>query len=153
MVCLPSPDIPEAAGGAKFGSKLLDVNFTVNGIFAASSAPISTWLSTFVPYVAGTATANPAGHVSAVGVMAIPTFTFTAKASKGHRVTFSGRVTAGGVPAAGQPIAIYAKARNVARTNHAPGLCAKICRPNTSISILAAPRPYRRQPWCGCCRS
>jgi hypothetical protein len=116
MVCLPSPDIAESAGGAKFGSKLLDVNFTVNGIFAATSAPISTWLSTFVPYAAGTATANPAGHVSAVGVMAIPTFTFSAKPSKGHKVTFSGRVTAGGVPAAGQPIAIYSRAKNVART-------------------------------------
>ena len=116
MVCLPSPDIPESAGGAKFGSKLLDVNFTVGGIFAASAAPISTWLSTFVPYVAGTATANPAGHVSAVAVQAIPSFTFAAKVAKVGRVAFSGKVTAGGVPAPGQPVAIYSGSKRLAST-------------------------------------
>ncbi len=115
MVCLPSPDVPPPLG-ATFGAKLLDVSFTVSGIFAPSSAPISTWLSTYVPYVAGTATANPAGHVSAVGVEAIPTFAFNAKAGAGGKVSFSGKVTAGGVPAAGQPIAIYSGAVKLAST-------------------------------------
>jgi hypothetical protein len=115
MVCLGSPDTG-AACAPTFCSKLLDVNFTVSGIFAASAAPISTWLSTFVPYVPGTATANPAGHVSAVGVQAIPAFTFAAKVAKNGRVAFSGRVTAGGVPAPGQPVAIYSGSRRLAST-------------------------------------
>jgi hypothetical protein len=116
MVCLPSPDVPVSAGGAQFGAKLLDVNFTVNGVYAASAAPISAWLGTFVPYTAGTATPNPAGKVSAVGVMATPTVTLHANPSPGHRVVFSGRASAGGVPVANQAVAIYARARNVART-------------------------------------
>ena len=114
-VCLPSPDVPEAAGGAKFGSKLLDVDFTVTGVFAPSTAPITTWPSVFTPYVPGTATPNPAGTVTAIGIAAVPTFTFSVRPSAAG-ITFSGKVTAGGVPAAGQPISIYDGSRRIAST-------------------------------------
>ena len=114
QVCLPSPDVPVAQGGATFGAKLLDVNFTVQGIFATSTAPLSAWLATFIPYVAGTATVNPAGHVSVAGIQAMASIAFAAKAAKGHRAAFSGKVTAGGVPAPGQPIGIYWGSKKVA---------------------------------------
>src|SRR5207248_2549160 len=77
QVCLPSPDVPQSAGGAAFGAKLLDVNFTVDGIFAASTSPLAIWPSVFTPYVPGTATPNPAGTVLALGIEAQPTLTLT----------------------------------------------------------------------------
>jgi hypothetical protein len=121
QVCLPSPDVPQAAGGAAFGAKLLDVKFTVSGIFGASAAPIATWISTFVPYVAGTATPNPAGHVSAVGVQAIPTFAFSAKAAKNGKVTFAGKVSAAGIGRPGIAITVLSGSKKLLGTKTGSG--------------------------------
>jgi hypothetical protein len=115
-VCLPSPDVPQAQGGAQFGAKLLDVDFNVSGIFAASSVPISTWPGIFTPYVAGTATVNAAGTVLALGISAKPVVAFSAKAGKNRRASFSGRVSAGGVPAAGVSVVVLSGSRKLATT-------------------------------------
>jgi len=105
-VCLPSPDVPQSAGGAAFGAKLLDVNFSVDGIFGPSTAPIAIWPSVFTPYVPGTATANPAGTVLALGVESLPTLTLAAKVAKAGRTTISGRISAAGIGAPGITVTI-----------------------------------------------
>jgi len=115
-VCLPSPDIPQSAGGAAFGAKLLDVNFTVNGVFGPSTAPITAWPGVFTPYLTGTATPNPAGTVTALGIAAIPSFSFTAKTHANRRVTVAGRVSAAGVPAPNELITVYDGTRRIAGT-------------------------------------
>jgi hypothetical protein len=115
-VCLPSPDIPQSAGGAAFGAKLLDVNFTVDGIFGTSSAPIAIWPAVFTPYVPGSATPNPAGTVLALGIEAHPTFTFAAKAGTKGKVTFSGKVSAAGIAAPGASIVISEGSKKLAST-------------------------------------
>jgi hypothetical protein len=114
IVCLPSPDVPEAQGGAKFGAKLLDVNFTVDGVFGASTAPIATWPAVFTPYVPGTATPNPAGTVLALGIQSKPTLTLAAKVAKTRKATFSGKISAAGIGAAGVTVTILDGSRKVA---------------------------------------
>ena len=113
-VCLPSPDVPQSAGGAAFGAKLLDVNFTVDGIFAASTSPLAIWPSIFTPYVPGTATPNPAGTVLALGIEAQPTLTLAAKVSKTRKATFSGKISAAGVGTAGVAVTILDGSKKVA---------------------------------------
>ncbi len=144
VVCLPSPDIPVAAGGAQFGAQLLDVNFTTAGIFAASTAPIAAWPTVFTPYVTLGATPNPAGTVTAIGIAAVPSFTFAAKAAKRGKaktakVTASGKVTAGGVPAAGQSIAIFSGSRRLVstRTSAAGSFAAALRLKKGSYSLRA----------------
>jgi hypothetical protein len=116
QVCLPSPDVPQAAGGAAFGAKLLDVKFTVSGIFGASTAPIATWPSVFTPYLPGGATPNPAGTVLALAIQAQPTFAFTAKAATKGRAAFSGKISAAGVGASGASVVILEGSKKLAST-------------------------------------
>ena len=115
-VCLPSPDVPQSAGGAAFGAKLLDVNFTVDGIFGPSSAPIAVWPSVFTPYTPGTATPNPAGTVLALGIESQPTLTVAAKVAKGGKVTISGRISAAGIGAPGITVVIQDGAKKLTST-------------------------------------
>lgn len=66
QVCLPSPDIPESAGGARFGAQLIAADFTISGVFRNAGAPNQDgyeWAGIYTPYVAGTATANAAATV------------------------------------------------------------------------------------------
>jgi hypothetical protein len=111
-VCLGSPDIG-AACAPTFCAKLLDVNFTVDGIFGPSSAPIAIWPSVFTPYVPGTATANPAGTVLALGVESQPTLTLAAKVAKGGKTTITGRISAAGIGAPGVTVTIQDGARKL----------------------------------------
>lgn len=64
QVCLPSPDIPEASGGAKFGAQLILADFTVKGVFTnAGTANGYEWSGIYTPYTPGTATPNSVGTV------------------------------------------------------------------------------------------
>jgi hypothetical protein len=71
LVCLPSPDVPEAQGGAPFGVKLVAAVLSVPGVLAA---PARTgrfvWSGLFTPYVPGTAT--PGTTVEARAVVPVP---------------------------------------------------------------------------------
>lgn len=73
QICLPSPDVPPASGGATFGAKLIFAQFTVAGVF---NNPVArgenTFRGIFTPYVAGTATPNAAGTVEARSSVRIP---------------------------------------------------------------------------------
>jgi hypothetical protein len=99
-VCLPPWDIPEALGGAAQGAQVLDVRFTVNGIFTTPTAgALLKWDALFTPYTPGTGKPNPAGTFEARGFVPLPVVlglhpTFVAKTG-GFRLT--GTVTEGGL--------------------------------------------------------
>ncbi len=64
-LCLPPSDIPEAAGGAAFGAKVFEANFTVKGVFSPTTAGTNVWRMTAFPYTPGKGTPNLAGGVEA----------------------------------------------------------------------------------------
>ena len=51
-VCLPPSDIPESLGGAAFGAKVFEANFTVKGVFTATPAQ-NVWRLRATPYTPG----------------------------------------------------------------------------------------------------
>ena len=65
VVCLPRPDIPEAAGGAPFGAKVFEANFTVSGVFSPTTARANLWRLVGTPYDPGVGTPNAAATVEA----------------------------------------------------------------------------------------
>ena len=115
QTCLASPDVG-AACAATLCAKLLDVDFTVAGVFAAPTQQVPTWLGIFTPFAAGTANPNVAGTVSALGLDAKPVITLTAKAGKGGKVVIAGKAAVLGQPAAALPIAILDGAKKVGST-------------------------------------
>ncbi len=117
VTCLASPDVG-AACAATLCAKLLDVNFTVNGIFTKGTSP--TWISEFTPYTAGTANPNVAGTVTALGLDIKPVVTLAVKASKGKAV-LAGRVTLAGQGVPGFPVVLLkgTKKLGIAKTNSA----------------------------------
>lgn len=115
QTCLATPDTG-AACAPTLCAKLLDVNFTVNGVFAKPTTQVPTWLSLFTPFVPGTGTANAAGTVTALGLDAKPTVTLAAKVGKGRKVAIAGRATLLGQPAAGLPIVILSGSKKVGTT-------------------------------------
>lgn len=98
VFCLPPPDVPEAQGGATFGSKFLQADLKVNGVF--SRVDTGFWLGVWTPYVAG-------GQVNAAGTVASPAAIapgqVTLKVAKSGAITsrLTGVLTQGGQPTAG----------------------------------------------------
>jgi hypothetical protein len=90
QVCLPSPDIPEASGGAKFGAQLVLADFTVKGVFTnAGTTNGYEWSGIYTPYTAGTGTPNPAGTLEWRTYVGLPSSLTLkkAKAKKGFKLT------------------------------------------------------------------
>jgi hypothetical protein len=72
-VCLPSPDVPEAMGGAKFGAQLFAADFTIKNVFTnAGTSNDYEWAGIFTPYTPGSATPNPAGTLEARTLVGLP---------------------------------------------------------------------------------
>jgi hypothetical protein len=99
-VCLPPWDIPEALGGAAQGAQVLDVRFTVNGVFTTPAAgSLLRWDALFTPYTPKAGKANPAGTFEARAFVPLPVVlglrpTFVAKTGT---FRLSGKVTEGGL--------------------------------------------------------
>lgn len=73
QICLPSPDVPAAMGGATFGAKLILAQFTLNGVFNNPSARgENVFRGIFTPYVPGGGTVNAIGTVEARSTVALP---------------------------------------------------------------------------------
>jgi hypothetical protein len=73
QICLPSPDLPVAEGGATFGAKLIFAQFSVKGVFNNPAARgENLFRGIFTPYVAGTGTVNPLGTVEARATTRLP---------------------------------------------------------------------------------
>jgi hypothetical protein len=100
-VCLPPSDIPVSAGGAAFGAKVFEANFTVKGVFSPTTAGDNVWHLVATPYTPGKGTPNAAATVEAQSfvetgtvTLGVPARTLT-KLSAAFRV--SGTVKTSGV--------------------------------------------------------
>jgi hypothetical protein len=62
-ICLPPSDIPEVLGGASFGAKVIEANFTVKGVFSPTTSGDNVWRLRATPYTPGKGTANLAATV------------------------------------------------------------------------------------------
>ena len=108
QVCLPSPDVPETAGGARFGAQLVLADFTVKGVFTnASTRNGYEWAGIYTPYVAGTATANPAGTVEWRTYVGLPSSLTLAKAKAKKGFKLVGKLTVAGLNPKGVKLSLY----------------------------------------------
>ena len=116
--CLPSPNVPEAQGGARLGAKLVSavLNFTASFRSPARSNAYR-WRALATPYSAGTAAPNPAGTIETQSVD-LPGARVTIRAAQSRR---TGRVTVTGTfgnatrVAIGARVQIFSGRRVVAR--------------------------------------
>ena len=111
QVCLPPPDVPESAGGAAFGAKLVDAALVFNrGVFTTPrAASIYQWTAYFTPYTNNRPPVNVAGTIQSRALVALPvTITVRAKYNKKRkRVTLSGTFRMAGAAGTGSRLAIY----------------------------------------------
>jgi hypothetical protein len=109
QVCLPSPDVPEGSGGAKFGAQLFAADFTIKNVFTnAGTNGDYEWSGIFTPYTPGTATPNPAGTLEARTLVGLPS-SLTVKrvaAKRGFKLT--GQLKIAGVDPKGVRLDLYA---------------------------------------------
>jgi len=108
-VCFTPWDIPESLGGAPQGAQVLDVIFTVNGIFTTPTAPGPIkWDTLVTPYVPLRGTPNPAATFEMRAIVPLP-IALPLKASYVRKTgtwRLSGRVTEGGLPVANTVVRI-----------------------------------------------
>jgi hypothetical protein len=64
-ICLPPSDIPESLGGAAFGAKVIEANFTVKDVFTPTAAGDNLWRLLATPYNPGKGTPNAPATVEA----------------------------------------------------------------------------------------
>jgi hypothetical protein len=109
QVCLPSPDVPEGSGGAKFGAQLFAADFTIKNVFTnAGTNGGYEWSGIFTPYTPGTATPNPAGTLEARTLVGLPS-SLTLKrvaAKRGFKLT--GQLKIAGVDPSKVKLDLYA---------------------------------------------
>ena len=94
VVCLPPPDVPVDKGGATFGAKLFNAEFSVTGVFNA--LPAGAWVAIWTPYTALIGQVNPAGSVASPAAIAPGALTAKAAKSGPVKTKLTGQVTQGG---------------------------------------------------------
>jgi hypothetical protein len=108
-VCLTPWDIPESLGGAAQGAQVLDVIFTVNGIFTTpTGGGLIKWDTLVTPYNPGKGTANPAATFEMRAFVPLPII-LGIQASYAKRTNtwrLGGRATEGGAGVAGLTLRI-----------------------------------------------
>jgi hypothetical protein len=98
QVCLPSPDIPPASGGATFGAQLVSADFTIKGVFTNAAAKGGyEWAGIFTPYTPGTGTPNAGGTVEWRTYVGLPTTLTLAKAKAKKGLKLVGKLTMQGL--------------------------------------------------------
>jgi hypothetical protein len=101
-LCLPPSDIPENLGGAAFGAKVFDANFTVKNVFSPTTAGPNLWRLLGTPYTPGKGTPNAPATVesqSYVEMGSVGLATPTKKLTKtAATVTVKGAVKITGLP-------------------------------------------------------
>ena len=104
-LCLPSPDVPVAQGGANLGAKLIQANLRLSSLFTTPpAAGAFTFRALVTPYANLSATPNPAGTVEAQSVDAIGSRLVLSSAvldPSTRRLTLRGRLTEAGEPTTG----------------------------------------------------
>jgi hypothetical protein len=152
QVCLPSPDIPEAAGGAKFGAQLVLADFTVKGVFTnAGTTGGYEWSGIYTPYTAGTGTPNAAGTVEWRTYVGLPSSLTLKKVTAKRGFKLTGQLKIAGLNPKGVRLGIYAgkkakpapsatssgTGKRVARSGKLPGTGKySIARPNVKFATF-----------------
>jgi hypothetical protein len=152
QVCLPSPDIPEAAGGAKFGAQLVLADFTVKGVFTnAGTTGGYEWSGVYTPYTAGTGTPNAAGTVEWRTYVGLPSSLTLKKVTAKRGFKLTGQLKIAGLNPKGVRLGIYAgkkakpapsatssgTGKRVARSGKLPGTGKySIARPNVKFATF-----------------
>ena len=114
QVCFTSPEIPQSAGGAPFGAKILDATLDLNRIFTNPAARgQAVWRGVFTPYVPNSGTPNLLGTVEARAFVGIPSsLTLVARyVARSNTYRLAGKLSSGGVNVAGERITILRGAR------------------------------------------
>ena len=107
--CLPSPYIPQSAGGAQLGAKLVSATLHLSNLFALPTQNGSYgWTAVTTPYTVGTGTPNAAGTVQARAFVQLPAqLTLKAKVKK-KRATLSGALRLNNAGLAGVRVSLLA---------------------------------------------
>ena len=116
VLCLPSPYIPQASGGAALGAKVINAQMTIqNAVTAPTSAATYVWRAIATPYTVPAATPNVAGTVELQAIDRIPAgaLSIRAAATRGKRVVVTGRLTSGSTPVAAAAVQIFRGTRVV----------------------------------------
>lgn len=117
VLCLPSPYIPQSAGGAALGAKVFNAQLTIPGqLTAPTAAGTYVWRAIATPWTVGGATPNAAGTRELQALDSIPagTLTGTARVVARKRVSVTGRLTSGGAGVANAAVRIFRGTRVVA---------------------------------------
>ena len=129
QVCLPSPHIPVAAGGATFGAKLIQAQINLNNVLTApSSGGTYRWHAVTTPWPNGPGLPNAAGTVSAQGTVALPGAISVAAKSKKRVLTITGRLTEAGQGIGSRAVIVRVGARNYSVRTNAAGRFTKVVR-------------------------
>ena len=108
-VCLPSPDVPEAMGGAKFGAQLFAADFTIKNVFTnAGTNGDYEWAGIFTPYTPGTANPNPAGTLEARTLVGLPSSLTLKRVAAKRGFKLVGQLKVAGVDPKGVKLDLYA---------------------------------------------
>ena len=109
QVCLPSPDIPEASGGAKFGAQLVLADFTVKGVFTnAGTNGGYEWAGIYTPYTPGTGTPNAAGTLEWRTYVGLPSSLTLKKVTAKKGFKLAGQLKVAGLNPKGIRLNLYA---------------------------------------------
>jgi hypothetical protein len=111
VACLPTPDIPQAQGGAALGAKLIQASLTFTNVFVNPAAAGSyRWRTLFTPWTPGQAVPNAAGTVEAQSIDTLPGQLSLAVGKynkRTKRVPLTGRLTENNVGLAGARVQLY----------------------------------------------
>jgi hypothetical protein len=111
VVCLPSPNIPPAAGGATFGAKVLKATLTFPNTFTTpTAAGAYPWRGVFTPYPAGSGVPNAAGTVESRAIVRLNAqLTANVKVTnkKLKKILISGTLSESTFPIAGVSVKLF----------------------------------------------
>jgi hypothetical protein len=106
VVCLPPPDVPVANGGATFGAKLFQAEFSVSGVF--STVATGAWLSIWTPYLPAVGQVNAAASVASPSGIAPGSLSVKVAKSGLVKSRVTGKVAQGGTGFGGARVEIWA---------------------------------------------
>jgi hypothetical protein len=137
-VCLPSPHIPVALGGATFGAKLINAQMNVRGVFRtpAVRGPWR-WHVVATPWPNGPGLPNAAGTVTAQGRVALPVRFIIRYTARRGVLTVFGSVVEGDQGLQRRPVTIRIGNRNYRVTTTTGGAFRKVVRrkPGTRVAV------------------
>ena len=115
VLCLPSPYIPPASGGAALGAKVINAQMTIQStITAPTAAGQYVWRAIATPYTVGTPAPNVAGTRELQALDAVPAGQLAIGSKrKGKTVTISGRLRSGASAVGGARVQIFRGTRAV----------------------------------------